>query len=272
MKVLLSCLTILGTLALSEADSAWSQAPTLPTAKVIADIDLAAPFGARTPWRFTATQAPQTEDPIYQGSMIPGEIQLCLSRTGHAACELPLRRPPTDRLGNPDIYATPHYLNDAEVVWPRGPGHAPLLLVKTASTYSGDGDQAVVLRLLAYRPRSDLFEVVYEHLTGHNNNQEDRFIKSGPLRGDVISAEPTEHAPFGFWITVIRPTAAGAYGQVLRYRSATRYGDNNPLAVIDSEMPNIERHLGLWRPGAALPLPAAPCAKPHLVGMELWCQ
>jgi hypothetical protein len=30
----------------------------------------------------------------------------------------------------------------------------------------------------------------------------------------------------------------------LRYRSVTRYGDGNPVPVIDAEMPNILRHLG----------------------------
>ena len=31
--------------------------------------------------------------------------------------------------------------------------------------------------------------------------------------------------------------------------------DGNPPAVIDSEMPNIEERLGLWRPGQRLPTP-----------------
>ncbi|MGH9711589.1 MAG: hypothetical protein ACRD37_13690, partial [Candidatus Acidiferrales bacterium] len=61
------------------------------------------------------------------------------------------------------------------------------------------------------------------------------------------------------------------YKTVLRYRSATHYGDNNPLAVIDSEMPNIEWRLGYWKPGMALPLPSGACPKPHLIHMELWC-
>jgi hypothetical protein len=57
----------------------------------------------------------------------------------------------------------------------------------------------------------------------------------------------------------------------LRYRSATHYGDNNSLAVIDSEMPNIERHLGYWKSGMALPLPSGACPRPRLIRMELWC-
>jgi hypothetical protein len=58
---------------------------------------------------------------------------------------------------------------------------------------------------------------------------------------------------------------------VLRYRSATHYGDGNRLAVIDSEMPNIQKKLGLWKPGQKLPLPQAGCQRPRLVRTELWC-
>ena len=76
--------------------------------------------------------------------------------------------------------------------------------------------------------------------------------------------------PYGYWIVVNSLTPAGNYRQVLRYRSATLYNDGNPLAVIDSEMPNIERRLGLWAPGQPLPTPAR-CAKPRLVKLELWC-
>jgi hypothetical protein len=113
---------------------------------------------------------------------------------------------------------------------------------------------------------------VYDHLTGSNNDQEVRYISTGPLKGDIISAEPTANAPFGFWVSVNTLPSGYAYKQVLRYRSATRYGDGNPLAVIDSEMPNIELRLGLWRPGSPLPLPAGRCPNPHLVKTELWCR
>jgi hypothetical protein len=74
----------------------------------------------------------------------------------------------------------------------------------------------------------------------------------------VIAAEPTDDAPYAYWIAVSR-LGAGGYAQALRYRSATRYGDGNPLSVIDSEMPNILQRLGLWRSGSPPPLPAEPC-------------
>jgi hypothetical protein len=86
----------------------------------------------------------------------------------------------------------------------------------------------------------------------------------------MISAEPTNDAPFGFWITVNK-LVGDDYKQALKYRSATRYGDGNTLAVIDSEMPNIEQRLGLWHPGSKLTLPHGQCRNPRLVRGELWC-
>ena len=167
-----------------------------------------------------------------------------------------------------DIFSEPHYLDQARIVY--GAFARPLLLVQTASLHSGDGDQLVFTQVFAYRRSLDQFVRVYDHLMGRNNNQEVRFIESGPLRGDIISAEPTDNAPFGYWITV-NTLPGRAYQQLLHYRSATRYGDNNPLAVINSEMPNIEQRLGVWLPGEPLPVPARGCRAPRLVRMELWC-
>ena len=165
-----------------------------------------------------------------------------------------------------------HYLQMSEVVYPRGRSSPPLFIVRTASLHSADGDQGVFTQLFAYRRATDRFAQVYGRLTGHNNNQEVRFVESGPLEGSVISAEPTDNSPYGFWVSVSRLTSGYTYVRILRYRSATRYADGNLLAVIDSEMPNIENRLGLWRPGSPLPLPAGPCPKPRLTGMELWCK
>ena len=96
-------------------------------------------------------------------------------------------------------------------------------------------------------------------------------MASGPLTGSMISADPADRAPFGYWISVSKLTPAHGYRQVLHYLSATSYNDGNSLAVIDSEMPNIEKRLGLWHPGSPLPLPAGHCPRPQLKGMALWC-
>jgi hypothetical protein len=168
-------------------------------------------------------------------------------------------------------------LISAKAVYPRGPKAAPLLLIVTGSLLSGDSDQIVFTQLVTYDAAQDAFRRVYVKSTGHNNNQKIRFVTDGPLRGSVITAEPQEHLPYGYWIVVNKLASDGAYHQVLRYRSATLYNDGNPLAVIDSEMPNIEMRLGLWKPGEPLPAPrlggnGKPCINPTLRHTELWCE
>lgn len=244
-----------------------AKAATAPA--TIANIDLGKPFAARSDWRLIATQGPPIADPIVDDQTAPGAVSLCLSKAAAAACT-PLAAMPSAGPGDTQLFFEAHYLNDARVVWPRGHSAAPLLLLQTASVHSADGDQVVYTQLLAYQRASDRFAPAFQKSTGRNNNQEVRFVTAGPLMGDVITVEPTQNAPYGFWVTVSQLTPAYAYKQVLRYRSATRYGDGNPLAVIDSEMPNIESHLGLWKPGAPLPAPAK-CAHPHLVEQALWC-
>jgi hypothetical protein len=237
----------------------------------IAEIDLTATFHTRSAWRFYATQQPRRPDQVDDEG--PGPITMCLRGGTRSPCDPALDVRPDYPRPADDPNWPPHYLQAAQLVYPRGRAAAPLFLVRTGSELSGDSDQVVATQVLAYRPRTDRFERIYEHATGHNNNQEVRFVTAGPLRGDMISVEEQEKPPyFGFTVTVSALTPAYTYRQVLSYRSATRYGDGNPLAVIDSEMPNIEGRLGLWRPGAPLPLPAGACPHPRLVRTELWCK
>ena len=258
----------LGALALAAGlagSTAALAGPAPAPATPIATVELARPFGARSPWRLVATQGPATED--YGGDPAPGAIQLCLQK-GARPCALDLTPPLTPSGQGWE----PHYLSFAKPVYPKGKAAAPLLMVVTASLHAGDGGQLVATQLFTYDRAADRFERVFARSVGTNNNEEVRFVTSGPLAGDVISAEPTEKAPFGYWIEVDAPMGADAYKSVLRYRSATRYGDGNPLAVIDSEMPNTLERLGRWKPGAPLPLPAGACPNPHLVKTALWCK
>lgn len=236
---------------------------------VISSIELSKPFGTRSAWRFTASQGPDVQDPV--GALedkVPGKIDLCLSHDNGLSCDSTLQSALRSSAGD-DLFSQPHFLNSARVVHAKS--KRALLLVQVTSLHSGDGDQRVATQMFVYDRAKDKFVSIYEHRTERNNNQEVRYIVDGSLKGDVIVAEPTNDAPFRFWITVNELTAGGTYRQVLHYRSATGYGDGNPLAVIDSEMPNIEQRLGIWRPGLPLPLPAGPCPKPHLVSLELWC-
>jgi len=233
-------------------------------------VELAKPFDTRSPWRLVVKEGPAAVD--YGENPAPGLLSLCLEKGPAAPCVSDPVWPITPKDGNTfDLYG-PHYLKIAKPVYPQGPAAAPLLLLVTASVRSGDGGQVIATQLLKYNRAQDTFERIYLYRVGTNNNDEVRFLDKGPLRGSVISAEPTPDGPYGYWIAVNRLTPAGAYRQALRYRSSTRYNDGNSLAVIDSEMPNIERRLGVWRPGAPLPLPMnKPCPKPTLKHTELWC-
>ena len=233
----------------------------------IAAIDLTKAFGTRSAWRFTAMQGPEIPDQ-YMGP-IPGAVRICLKKAGDHPCIAGLEPRPGMLLPN-DTWE-PHSLDMAKLVYPRGNSAPPLFLIRTASAQAFNGDQGELTLLIAYQRASDRFTTVYNHLTWHNNNQEVRYITSGPLKGSVVSAEPAEHSPFGYWISVSKLSPAYTYRQTLHYLSATRYNDGNPLAVIDSEMPNIQKRLGIWKPGVPLPLPAGPCPKPRLTHMELWC-
>lgn len=239
---------------------------------VISNIDLSKPFSTREAWRFTATQGPPVSgDDTASGDEEPGQIQLCLRTGPSAPCDpqlLNALRPPA--YAN-DPYSQPHYLKTVKIVYPRGNAAPPLLFVQTASMSSGDGDQVVLTQVLTYDNSEDRFLRIYQYTTGRNENEEVRFISSGRLKGDIISVEPTENAQYGYWVTVNALTPQYTYKTVLRYRSATHYGDRNPLAVIDSEMPNIQRRLGYRKPGMPLPLPSGGCPRPRLIHMELWC-
>ena len=236
---------------------------------VISNIDLSRPFSTGEPWRFIAKQGPPVSgDETASGDEQPGRIQLCLQATESAPCDPQLLNALDDANDYP---SQPHYLNAVKIVYPRGSSDPPLLFVQMASLRAGDGSQLVLTQVLAYKRSQDRFVRIYEYTTGTNENEEVRYIDSGKLQGGIISVDPTQNAPYGYWVTVNVLTQQYTYKTLLRYRSATRYGDNNPLAVIDSEMPNIEQRLGYWKPGMALPLPSGACPSPRLIRMELWC-
>jgi hypothetical protein len=239
------------------------------TSSVISNIDLSGPFSTREAWRFIATQGPSI-DGLYDEKE-PGQIQLCLRATPSAPCDPQLLNALDVTSSASQRFVQPHYLNAAKVVYPRENTDQPLLFIQTASLHAGNGSQLVLTQVLAYENSQTRFMRIYEYTTGTNNNEEVRYISSGRLKGDILSVVPTENAPYGYWVVVNALTPHYSYKTVLRYRSATRYGDRNPLAVVDSEMPNIEQRLGFWKSGMALPFPSGPCPKPRLIRMELWC-
>lgn len=136
---------------------------------------------------------------------------------------------------------------------------------------SSNGNCGVATALYGYDQRADHFYHAFLNVTGRNNNQSTRFVESGPLRGDVIVDEPTADAPYTYWIEVYRAGALGRYVRVLRYRGHTGYGDGNPMAVVDSEMPEILRRLGLWHPGDPFPDGLLLCSYTVLPTGEVKC-
>lgn len=169
----------------------------------------------------------------------------------------------------------PHDLFAGSVVYANQNKSSPLLFVKVCGEAAGNGNCAIATALYMYNKGADRFVRVFLNLTGRNNNQATRFIESGPLRGDVIVDHPTENAPYTYWIEVYRAGDSGQYGQILRYRGRTGYGDGNPLAVADSEMPEILHRLGSWQPGDPLPVPAhlpQGCSHVFMRHGEEWCK
>ena len=105
--------------------------------------------------------------------------------------------------------------------------------------------------------------------------EEPRFVESGPLLGSVVVASPADGPPFTYLVEVYTRMADGEYSRTLRYRGRTGYGDGNSLAVIDSEMPETLRRMGLWKTGDALPVPPslpAGCMRLVLRGGVEWCE
>ncbi len=145
-------------------------------------LELAKAFHTLSPWRLVVIEGPPVKD--FGENDAPGALTLCLHKGPAGPCEsapvTPPLRAPTPAYA---IAWEPHYLLTAKVVYPRGPKAAPFLLIVTGSLNSGDGDQIVATQLVAYDAGKDAFRRVYDQSTGHNNNQEIRFVTEGPLRG-----------------------------------------------------------------------------------------
>lgn len=237
--------------------------------KVIAHIDLTGPFGTATQWTFVAVQEngqPPVQDEDH------GPVLVCLVKAIKPDCtEHFYQQASSDKSSNDK----PHHLFESRVVYGGQSKSSPLLFVQVCTAEMFDGNCGVATALYKYDRQSDRFIRVFLNVTGRNNNEETRFVEQGPIQGDVIVNYPTEHAPYTYWIEVYRAGESGRYARILRYRSHTGYNDGNPLAVADSEMPEILHRLGLWRPGDSLPVPPdlpEGCSHPFMRHGEEWCK
>ena len=241
-------------------------------AKVAAHVDLIGPFGTQSQWTLVVAKQPDEEG---RAGPLEGAVSVCFVKGAEADCSDALFLAHFKKLGITllDGERPFHELHEARVV--RADASTPLLSLKACTAQSFNSDCAVSTFLYAYDARHDRFRPVFSNMTGRNNNQETRFIESGPLQGAVVVATPTYKAPFVYELDVYRPAADGQYRRVLRHRGRTVYGDGNPLPVIDSEMPALLGRFGHWKAGDALPVPPvlpAGCTRLYLRKGVEWCE
>jgi hypothetical protein len=258
----------------------WAAAAPLPAAsridaavlaaapgRIVTRLDLTAPFAARTPWTFVAVQAPPTTDP-FDKTELPGPITFCLVHDVSPDCAGPAFPPQAGQTRAQWQDSDNHRVLDARIA-------AGRLLLAAQSAPSGDGDRLLSNFVLSYDRTSDTVVGAFANATPRNNNQQTRLVEAGPLAGDIIVDEPTQNAPFTYFITVYAQAKPGRYETRLRYRGKTVYGDGNKLAVIDSEMPEILQRLHVRHAGDPLPVPPVMPAACHALEMRggvEWCK
>lgn len=244
--------------------------------KVITHLDLTQPFQTKSRWSLVVAKQPDEESRVLDGGFNRiGAVSLCFVENDEPDCseELFLAKYREEKVDF-DSGERPFYELFASDVVFSGPGRTlPLLRIKSCTNRGANGNCGVSTFLLAYDRRTEKFRVVFFNMTGRNNNQETRFVEDGPLLGSVIVSYPTSDAPFTYFVDVYKRISDSEYSRVLRYRGNTGYGDGNPLAVIDSEMPETLRRLGLWKTGDALPVPPSTrCTRLVMRKGVEWCE
>jgi hypothetical protein len=245
--------------------------------KVITHRDLTQPFQTRSRWSLVAAKQPDEESSVVDGAGNRiGAVSLCFVENDEPDCSEEIRaKYREEKVGFVSGEPTFYELFASDVVF-SGPGRTlPLLRIKSCTNRGANGNCGVSTFLFAYDRKGERFRVVFFNMMGRNNNQEARFVENGPLLGSVVVAYPTDDPPFTYFVEVYKRISDSEYSRVLRYRGHTGYGDGNPLAAIDSEMPETLRRLDLWKTGDALPVPPRiPGGCTRLVmrkGVE-WCE
>jgi hypothetical protein len=247
-------------------------------ANVIAHVDLTEPFHTTTQWTLVVAKQPDEESPDRDGVDRPKvAVWICFVERAEPDCSAePLLEQFRERHVSFERGEKPFYELVANDVVYSGPGRTrPLLQIQTCTMRGANGSCGAATFLFTYNRQVNRFQVVFFTIVGTNNNQAIRFVESGPLRGDVIVAYPTSDAPFAYFVEVYERHADAAYARVLRYRGRTGYADGNRLAVIDSEMPETLRRLGLWKTGDAVPVPPTMppgCTRLIMRKGVAWCE
>jgi hypothetical protein len=270
--------TRLDTAAIDQAVIAKLTAQFGINSKVVKHLDLTQPFQAKSRSSLIVAKQPDEDSRVEDGGgNRVGAVSLCFVENDKLDCseEMFLAK---YREAKVDFVSgeRPFYELFASDVVFSGPGRThPLLRIKSCTVMGANGNCRVSTFLFAYDRKAERFRVVFFNMTGRNNNEETRFIENGPLLGSVIVAYPTRDAPFTYFVDVYKRTSDSEYSRVLRYRGHTGYGDGNALAVIDSEMPETLRQLGLWKPGDALPVPPrmpGGCTRLVMRKSVAWCE
>jgi hypothetical protein len=246
--------------------------------KVIVHLELTQRFQTKSRWSLVVAKQPDEESSVEDGGGNRiGAVSLCFVENDEPDCseEMFLAKYREEKVDFVSGEPTFHELIVSDVVF-SGPGRTlPLVRIQTCMNRGANGNCGVSTFLIAYDRKSERFRVVLFKMSGRNNNEETRVVENGPLLGGTIVAYPTSDAPFTYFVEVYKRTSDGDYSLALRYRGHTGYGDGNPLAVIDSEMPETLRRLGLWKTGDALPVPPRmPQACTRLVMRKSveWCE
>jgi len=238
-------------------------------------MDLTKPFHTPEKFTFVVTQGPADDTSNAAG------LQFCFLKKNEAVCEPALSpdgvalsdKSPSFLHGPPGPSWPYNEWGSASVIHLAKPGLGPLLEVNPYEFTGGPGAPFGIV-IFAYRPMSDTFELIFSGTSHGNVNAETRLITTGPLAGDVAADFPTERAPYPYEVTLYRLTASEHYIKVLDYDGKSRWGDGNGLAVIDAEMPEIEKRLGVWKADQPLPTPPtmpASCKSVRMHNDLEWC-
>jgi len=246
-------------------------------AKLKMQLDLTMPFSTKSQWALVVAKQPDedSENEDGAGNRI-GAVIYCFVKNSNPDCSESMFLAKLKQAGK-TFYdgERPFYTHFASsVLYPESENSSPLLWIKACTYTNGDGDCGISTFLFAYDQTSDNFRIVFFNVTGRNQNQETRFIEHGLLAGHVIAVYPTGEAPYRYHVEVYKRGAIGDYEQILKYRGKTGYNDGNPLAVIDSQMLETLRRLGLWKTTDALPVPPkmpAACTRLVMRKNVEWC-
>jgi len=265
--------TIISDAMLQEIGCISNEGVSIHTACNLSSVtDLTKPFHTPERWTLVQTQGPADD------SSDGGGIELCFLKRHEPSCQAALIPTGVALTENSPSFSPPaggpyNQPGNVTFVQPAKPSLGPLLEF-TPYEFNGGPGAPFGLMIFAYNRKTDSFSLIFSGTSHGNVNAETRLIASGPLAGDVAADYPTSRWPYSYEITLYRLTAAENYIKVLDYKGKSKWDDGNSLAVIDAEMPEIEKRLDLWSDNQPLPRPPTVPAGCKLLemrnGLE-WC-